>query len=179
MRRAFFLRTVLFLGTVVLLWSCGSSGETEPPFPVENQSQWRQYLQGTWEYAGASPSGSVGGVHVKDSLFIRVTFRGDTLDYVGESYQGNWDSRRQATCAVGYGAPYSLDVSTCPRGVTLRLVDGDTAQADRFSVPAGNPRSRKAAFYVGSVFPPTLEATSRDSLYMMDRGGKKFYLTRK
>lgn len=179
MRRALPVRALLFVMTAVLVWACGSSGDSERPFPVENQSEWKQYLQGTWEYAGPSPSGSVGGIQLSDSLYIRATFRGDTLDYLGESHQGNWDSRKKATCAVSYGAPYELEVSTCVRGLTLRLVDGDTAQADRFAVAAGSPRSKKEAFYVGSMFPSSVRSTSLDSLYVMNRGGTKFYLTRK
>lgn len=169
---------VLVVGPVFLLWACGPSGESKPPFPVDNQTDWKRYLQGTWVYAGASPSGFGAGVQIEDSLFLRVTFRGDSLDFVGESHQGDWISKRTATCAVGYGEPYALEISSCVRGLRLRRVEGDTVTSDQYSVPPGSPRAKKAAFYVRSMFPPSLRASSPDSLWMMEKRGTNFYLTR-
>lgn len=178
MRRPLWIRMVVIVGPVFLLWACGPSGESEPPFPVDNQAEWKRYLQGTWVYAGGRPSRGENRGPARDSLWLRVTFRGDTLDFVGENQQGDWFSKREATCAVGYGEPYELEISSCVRGVRLRRLKKDTVRAERFSVPAGSPRSKKLAYTVGSMFSSALRARSTDSLRMMERKGRYFYLTR-
>lgn len=178
MCRSHWVRVLLLVGPVFVLWACGPSEESKPPFPVEDQTEWKRYLQGTWVYAGVSPSGSEIGVPVEDSLFLRVTFRGDSLDYVGETHRGDWVGKRKATCAVKYKEPYELEVGSCVRGLRLRRLEGDTLQSNRFSVSPGSPRSKKVAFHVGSVFPPSLRASSTDSLWMMEKGETDFYLTR-
>lgn len=178
MSRSFWVRTLLVIGPVFLLWACEPVGESKPPFPVDNQTEWRRYLQGTWVYAGADPSGEEDRGPTKDSLLLRVTFRGDTLDFMGETRQGDWFSKRKATCAVGYGKPYELELSNCVRGVRLRRLKKDTVRSERFSVPAGSPRSKKLAYLVGSMFSSALQPSSLDSLRMMEKKGRYFYLTR-
>jgi hypothetical protein len=168
----------MVIGGICLFWGCTPPEESEPPFPVDNQAEWRHYLQGTWTYAGASPSGSGLGAPVEDSLFLQLTFQDDTLNYLGETHQEDTAGKMEATCILAYGEPYMLEVKNCVRGTELRLVNGDTVQADQFSAPPGSPRSRKMAFSIGSVFPSSLRAISTDSLWMMQRGETNYYLTR-
>lgn len=165
-------------GILCLFGGCTPSEESGPPFPVDDQADWWHYLQGTWVYAGVSPSGSGLGVPVEDSLFLQFTFRGDTLDYVGETHQDDTAGKMEATCTVVYGEPYTLDVENCVRGVQHRLVNEDTLWSDQFTAPPGSPRARKMAFSIGSMFTSTLRASSVDSLWMMQSGEANFYLTR-
>lgn len=177
MRHSVWIRALLLLGCACL-WTCGPSGESTPPFPADGRTEWKEYLQGTWVYAGADPTESGEEGPTKDSLFLRITFREDSLDFVGVTRQGNWFSKRQATCAVKYGQPYELEISSCIRGIRLRRLKKDTVRSDRFSVPAESPRSKKVAHAIGSLFSSALHASSVDSLRMAEEKGRYFFLTR-
>lgn len=177
-------RLLLAFACLLVLGACGQN-DPGPPFPVESQQDWRRYLQGTWEHAGVSVARTDDMILSTDSVFYRISFRGDTVEVMNKDFGGTSVNVGHAVCLADYGSPPKFNIEACVRGRRFNVwrqdifthQRGDTTSMQRTTASPGTPKAERLAAEMSDAL-PRLRATARDSLWVGYGNDKGFYLTR-
>jgi len=159
--------------------------DSGPPFPVDNNNEWRQYLQGVWRHTSKDTVRFGNSSVSTDSSSYQLFFRGDSLRVVRKELVNESLFIGSTLCAVEYNFPNRVNVESCNSAEKYRVWTkdmynynkGDTIRINSTNMNNGSPESRSMAEDVSEAI-PVFQTTSVDSLRVLYSDGSGFYLTR-
>ena len=177
-------RYSFFLLVSALICSCGLF-ESDPPFPVENKSEWKKYLQGEWRHTRSDTVFAGGRSISTDSSYYQLSFVGDSVRVLRKMVTGNSLVVGEATCVLEYNSPPKIDITSCVEGrkyqvwtqSTFNYEKGDTTKIKSGEMPEGSREAEGLAKEVSQAI-PRFQTVSVDSLRVLYGNGGGFYLTR-